>query len=81
MRELLQDTLSPGALRRSGFVQPQAVALLLQEHLSMKQDHGRALWSLLSFFLWLNRRGAFVHSHELTSFAVLGEVLALMLQI
>jgi asparagine synthase (glutamine-hydrolysing) len=52
MREMLQDALSPAALRESGFLQPDAVARLIQEHLAMTQDHGRVLWSLLAFTLW-----------------------------
>jgi asparagine synthase (glutamine-hydrolysing) len=55
MREMLRDTLSPAALRDAGFLQPGAVTRLIEEHLSLVQDHGRVLWSLLAFSLWLSR--------------------------
>jgi asparagine synthase (glutamine-hydrolysing) len=53
MRGLLEDTLSPAALRQSGWFRPEAVAGILDQHLTRVQDHGRILWSLLALLLWI----------------------------
>jgi asparagine synthase (glutamine-hydrolysing) len=53
MRGLLEDTLSPAALRQSGWFRPEAVAAILGQHLTRVQDHGRILWNLLALHLWI----------------------------
>ena len=55
LRELLCDTLSAGRLRRGGYFDPAAVEHLISRHLARREDHGKALWSLLVFQLWLDR--------------------------
>jgi asparagine synthase (glutamine-hydrolysing) len=64
MRELLRDTLSPSALRQDAYFEPQVVMRLIDTHLDRTQDHGRVLWSLLSFCLWLR------NNHEANRAAV-----------
>jgi asparagine synthase (glutamine-hydrolysing) len=50
-REVLLD---PAALRR-GYFRPQAVADLLDRHVSGEQDSSRGIWNLLVFELWHQR--------------------------
>ena len=50
-----RETLSPEALRRQGFFQPQPVTRLLDEHVAGAQDWSRQLWGLLAFTLWHER--------------------------
>ncbi len=52
LRELVRDTLTEPALRRSGLLDARQVQRLIDEHLSMRHDHGRQLWSLLALTLW-----------------------------
>jgi asparagine synthase (glutamine-hydrolysing) len=52
LRPFARDLLSPDALRRDGFFRPEAVARLLDEHESGREDHSRPLWGLLCFQLW-----------------------------
>jgi asparagine synthase (glutamine-hydrolysing) len=47
-----RELLSPQALRADGFFRPDAVRVLLDEHVSGREDHSRALWGLLCFQLW-----------------------------
>jgi asparagine synthase (glutamine-hydrolysing) len=46
-----ETLLSPTALAR-GYFRPEAVAKLLEEHLSGARNHGYQLWSLLTLELW-----------------------------
>ncbi len=55
LRELLCDTLSSDRLRRSGYFEPVAVEQLISRHLARREDHGKTLWGLLVFQLWLDR--------------------------
>ena len=50
-----RETLSPSALRRQGFFQPEPVGRLLDEHVAGKEDWSRQLWGLLAFTLWYER--------------------------
>jgi asparagine synthase (glutamine-hydrolysing) len=52
LRPLLEQTLEGGRLRRIGLFSPDAVARLVSEHLSERNDHRKTLWSLLAFELW-----------------------------
>src|SRR3954451_8418117 len=49
---MARDLLSPEVLRRGGVLSPAPVQLLLDEHVSRRRDHSRALWGLLCFSLW-----------------------------
>jgi asparagine synthase (glutamine-hydrolysing) len=40
-------------LAERGLFNPQAVQRLIEEHMAEKFDHGRALWGLLNYALWL----------------------------
>jgi len=50
-----RETLAADVLRRQGYLQPEPVARLLDEHVSGKQDWSRQLWGLLAFTLWHQR--------------------------
>jgi len=50
-----RETLSPETLRRQGFLQPEVVTRLLDEHAAGREDLSRQLWGLLAFTLWHER--------------------------
>lgn len=52
LRDMLQDVLAPAALRRVGLFDPAYVQRLIQEHVAMRFDHSRPLWTLLVFMTW-----------------------------
>ena len=51
-RALLEETLAPARLRPVGLLDPDGVARLVAEHVTARQNHGKALWSLLTLELW-----------------------------
>ena len=53
LKETLLHHLSPARVAERGLFNPKAVHLLIDEHLTGKRDHGRALWGLLNYALWL----------------------------
>ena len=66
-----RETLAPETLRRQGYLRPEAVTAILDEHVSGREDRSRQLWGLLAFTLW--------HEHHVEGVrrdAPLGEVLA-----
>ncbi len=52
LRPTLEATLAPERLRRTGLLDPDPVARLVSEHVRHQRDHGKVLWSLLTFELW-----------------------------
>ena len=50
--EMLHDMLAPAALRRVGLFEPAYVERLIREHVGMRFDHSRPLWTLLIFMIW-----------------------------
>lgn len=52
LKDLLTDYCDPSRIAEGGLFRPEAVGALVQEHLSFRRDHGRALWGLLSFMVW-----------------------------
>src|SRR3954454_7177454 len=50
-----RETLSAETLRRQGFLPPEPVRRLLDEHVSGRVDWSRHLWGLLAFTLWYER--------------------------
>ena len=49
------ETLAAETLRRQGYLQPKAVAEVLDRHVSGREDLSRQLWGLLAFTLWFER--------------------------
>jgi asparagine synthase (glutamine-hydrolysing) len=52
LKPLATDMLAPVRLKRHGLFNADYVQILLQEHLSRRQDHRKLLWTLLAFELW-----------------------------
>jgi asparagine synthase (glutamine-hydrolysing) len=50
-----RETLSAETLERQGYLRPQAVTRVLDEHVSGREDLSRQVWGLLSFTLWFDR--------------------------
>src|SRR6266498_3011115 len=50
-----RETLSAQTLKRQGYFRPEAVARLIDDHVSGRQDLSRQLWCLLAFTLWYDR--------------------------
>jgi asparagine synthase (glutamine-hydrolysing) len=50
-----RDVLSADRLRRQGYFRPEAVARVLDAHVSGREDLSRQLWGLLAFTLWHER--------------------------
>ena len=55
LRELFGDLLSPDRIRQEGFLNPDYVSALLNDHLMNKKDNRKQLWTLLVWELWVNR--------------------------
>jgi asparagine synthase (glutamine-hydrolysing) len=55
LKELFEDLLSSNRIRREGFLNPEYVATLLQDHFLNKKDNRKQLWTLLVWELWVNR--------------------------
>jgi asparagine synthase (glutamine-hydrolysing) len=55
LKELFEDLLSSERIKREGFLNPEYVNTLLQDHLTNKRDNRKQLWTLLVWELWLNR--------------------------
>ena len=52
LKGYLQATLSPESIRKRGYLRPEPIQNLIQQHLSGKVDHGARLWALLVLELW-----------------------------
>jgi asparagine synthase (glutamine-hydrolysing) len=52
---LMRDTLSEGALRRDGWLNPATVGRWIREHEAQRANHSHILWSLMVFQLWRQR--------------------------
>jgi len=55
LRELFGDFLSLDRIKQEGFLNPEYVTSLLQDHLLNKKDNRKQLWTLLVWELWVNR--------------------------
>ena len=55
LRELFGDLLAYDRIRREGFLNPDYVTALFQDHLSNKRDNRKQLWTLLVWELWVDR--------------------------
>jgi len=54
LKELFEDLLSPVRIAREGFLDPEYVNELLEDHLANKRDNRKQLWTLLVWELWVN---------------------------
>lgn len=55
LRERMLARFSPERVAARGLFDPAGIAVLLDEHLSRRVDHKKALFTLLSFDLWCDR--------------------------
>jgi asparagine synthase (glutamine-hydrolysing) len=55
LRELFGDLLSQDRIKKEGFLNPDYVTSLFQDHLANKKDNRKQLWTLLVWELWLAR--------------------------
>jgi asparagine synthase (glutamine-hydrolysing) len=53
LKDLLTRYLGPERISDTGLFRPEAVQALVEEHLAGRVDHGRALWGLLNYMMWL----------------------------
>ncbi|MBM5818106.1 MAG: asparagine synthetase B, partial [Cyanobacteria bacterium K_Offshore_surface_m2_239] len=58
LRPWAEELLSPALLRRQGFLQPERVHRLWEEHLSGRADHTPRLWAVLMWQAWLAEWGS-----------------------
>jgi asparagine synthase (glutamine-hydrolysing) len=59
LRPLVDEYLSPEVLRRQGYFQPDEVARWVRRHMDGTAEHGRELWILLMFNLWVEEHKAY----------------------
>ena len=53
LKDLLTGYLGPKRISDTGIFRVEAVQALVNEHLTGRGDHGRALWGLLNYMMWL----------------------------
>ena len=54
LRELFRDLLSSERIKREGFLNPEYVTTLLEDHLGNKKDNRKQLWPLLVWERWVD---------------------------
>jgi asparagine synthase (glutamine-hydrolysing) len=54
LNPLFREMLAYDRVRSEGFLNPEYVAQLLQDHLLNKRDNRKQLWTLLVWELWVN---------------------------
>ncbi|HEU4980562.1 MAG TPA: asparagine synthase C-terminal domain-containing protein, partial [Solirubrobacterales bacterium] len=55
LEEFARDVLAPEMVARQGWLNPEAVTRVLDDHLAGREDLSRQIWGLLSFALWFDR--------------------------
>jgi asparagine synthase (glutamine-hydrolysing) len=53
LNDLVMTYLGPERVTETKLFRPEAVKTLLDEHMAGRVDHGRALWGLLNYMMWL----------------------------
>ncbi len=53
LKDLLTSYLGPERISDTGLFHAEAVQTLVEDHLAGRVDHGRALWGLLNYMMWL----------------------------
>ena len=51
-----REVLSPEQIRRQGYLRPEAVTRVLDDHVAGREDLSRQLWGLMCLSLWLEGR-------------------------
>ena len=52
LKARIRDTLNSSVSRQRGYINPDYIQVLLEEHERGRRDHSMALWSLFMFELW-----------------------------
>ncbi|MCA9563931.1 MAG: hypothetical protein KC561_10605, partial [Myxococcales bacterium] len=55
LRSLLLDYLSPDRIKSAGYLRPEVVSRLVDEHLKGRRNNRKVLWTLLMFEIWRER--------------------------
>src|SRR4051812_22959207 len=55
LQPFARETLGPDVIRRQGFLRPEAVTRVLDDHVAGREDLSRQVWGLLAFTLWYER--------------------------
>jgi len=58
LQDILTIYLGSDRILDSGLFMPEAVQVLIDDHLAGRRDNGRALWGLLNYMMWLELYGA-----------------------
>ena len=53
LKDVLLNYLAPSRLEETGLFRPEFVNRLIDQHMAGQVDHGRALWGLLNYMMWL----------------------------
>lgn len=53
LKDLMITYLGPIHIGDTGLFRPETVVALIEDHLAGRYDHGRALWGLLNYMIWL----------------------------
>jgi asparagine synthase (glutamine-hydrolysing) len=53
LKDVLMCYLGPQRISETGLFRAEAIESLITEHLAGRVDHGRALWGLLNYMMWL----------------------------
>jgi asparagine synthase (glutamine-hydrolysing) len=53
LRQFMEDTLSPAAVKRTSLFRPQVIERLKKDHLERRANFGYHIWGLLILFLWI----------------------------
>jgi asparagine synthase (glutamine-hydrolysing) len=53
-----REVLSPDKVRAQGYLDPEAVTAVIDEHVSGREDLSRNIWGLVSLGLWLDHNAA-----------------------
>jgi len=52
LRNFVEDTLSPAALRNVGVFRPEAVRRILDDHYAGRKNFDNVIWALICFMVW-----------------------------
>ncbi len=53
LNDLLMTYLAPNRIAETGLFRPEPIKTLIDDHIAGRHDHGRALWGLLNYMIWL----------------------------
>ncbi|HYV99158.1 MAG TPA: asparagine synthase (glutamine-hydrolyzing) [Gemmatimonadaceae bacterium] len=54
LRDVVESTLGAERIAATGLFDPAAVSALVARHMEGRVDHGRAIWGLLNYVMWMD---------------------------